>query len=216
MTAAAAETAVLVFARAPVPGEAKTRLIPALGAAGAASLAARFVRRSLRTAVAAGVGPVELACSPDAQQPFFVQCQRDFGVGATPQQGRDLGERMAEAARRHLAHRPVLLVGTDIPPLTPAHLRTAAAALATNDAVVIPAEDGGYVLLGLARWSPRLFERLPWGSAEVMASTRERLRELGWRWRELPALWDVDRPEDLARLAALGEDHAEDPLLPAP
>ncbi len=93
-----------------------------------------------------------------------------------------------------------LLIGTDCPALTGKHLRAAASALADHDAVLIPAEDGGYVLIGLTHAVPELFTDMPWGSAGVAAETRARLAHLGLRWRELDALWDVDRPEDLARL----------------
>jgi glycosyltransferase A (GT-A) superfamily protein (DUF2064 family) len=99
----------------------------------------------------------------------------------------------------------VLLIGTDCPALDVAALRAAAAALeAGDDAVLVPAEDGGYVLVGLARPVAALFDRIAWGSDRVMRESRERLRAAGLRWRELAPSWDVDRPEDLARLAASG------------
>jgi glycosyltransferase A (GT-A) superfamily protein (DUF2064 family) len=88
--------------------------------------------------------------------------------------------------------------------LRPAHLRRASRWLAGGaDAVLAPAEDGGYALIALRRVSPRLFADIDWGGPRVMAQTRERLAALGWRWRELPTLWDVDRPEDVARLRRL-------------
>jgi glycosyltransferase A (GT-A) superfamily protein (DUF2064 family) len=99
---------------------------------------------------------------------------------------------------------PLLLIGTDCPALSEAHLGAAATALHDgHDAVFIPAEDGGYVLVGLRRPQPRLFEGIAWGSDKVMAQTRERLVALGLRWTEPLVLWDVDRPEDLPRLAKL-------------
>ena len=105
---------------------------------------------------------------------------------------------LAEGLRRH---RAVILVGTDCPALRASDLRRAARALAEGCAAVIaPAEDGGYPLIGLRRVSPRLFEGIAWGGADVFARTAERLERLGWRWRRLRTLWDVDRPEDLARL----------------
>ena len=114
----------------------------------------------------------------------------------------DLGDRMHAAFRRALAGAPAaIVVGCDCPALTPDHLREAAAALAGGaDAVLAPAEDGGYVLIGLTRVTQRLFNGIRWGESTVMADTRDRLAALGWRWRELETLWDVDRPEDLARL----------------
>jgi len=96
----------------------------------------------------------------------------------------------------------VLAVGCDCPALTPQHLREASAALAAgHDAVLAPAEDGGYVLIGLARVHSSLFERIRWGGPDVLEDTRARFGALGWRCRELDTLWDIDRPEDLERLA---------------
>ena len=202
---AAARPAVAVFARAPVPGSAKTRLIPSLGAAGAARLQAAFIRRALGTATGAALGPVSLWCAPDCGHPCFAACRDEFGIALASQRGPDLGARMLHAFTELCATRPTLLIGTDCPALTAGALQAAAAALEQgDDAVFIPAEDGGYVLIGLARPVAALFRDIAWGSGEVMAASRERLRAAGLRWRELAPSWDVDRPEDLARLRASG------------
>jgi glycosyltransferase A (GT-A) superfamily protein (DUF2064 family) len=95
-------------------------------------------------------------------------------------------------------------VGSDCPSLGAADLLAAAASLATHDAVIQPAEDGGYVLVGMARPVPGLFEGIRWGEAGVMRETRARLRAAAATWREMPARWDVDRPEDYRRLVASG------------
>jgi glycosyltransferase A (GT-A) superfamily protein (DUF2064 family) len=94
---------------------------------------------------------------------------------------------------------PLLIVGTDCPVLTPAHLQQAADALQTHDAVLIPAEDGGYVLIGLRRPLPTVFEDITWSTPQVLMQTRERLLAAGASWQELPTLWDVDEPVDWAR-----------------
>jgi len=192
----------MVFARAPVPGEVKTRLIPALGEAGAAALHRRLVSRCLRAARDSRLGPVELWCAPGVDDAFFRECERRLGVSLRSQEGRDLGERMYGAFESALARsRRAILVGSDVPALSPRYLRDADRALAEGeDAVVGPAEDGGYVLIGLSRVDAELFRGIPWGRPEVLAETRGRVAALAWRLRELPALWDVDRPEDLARL----------------
>jgi rSAM/selenodomain-associated transferase 1 len=199
-----AGAAVIVFARAPQPGRAKTRLVPRLGQWGAARLQRRLVRRTLRVAQAARCGPVELHGTPRARQAFFVQCAREWGVALRAQRGRDLGQRMFHALARALrGRRAAILVGTDCAALQVRDLRLAARALAGGcDAVLSPAEDGGYPLIGLRRVSPRLFEDIPWGGGDVFARTAARLDRLGWRWRRLRTLWDVDRPEDLERLRA--------------
>jgi hypothetical protein len=195
---------VAVFAKAPVAGEVKTRLVPLLGAADAAELHATLVRHALATATGAALGPVSLWCMPDTGHPFFAACAARFGVALHAQRGGHLGERMARAFERLLATGPALLVGADCPCLGASDLRAAAASLATHDAVVQPAEDGGYVLVGLARPVAGLFEAIRWGEASVMVDTRARLRSAGATWREMPVRWDVDRPEDYRRLLASG------------
>jgi len=204
MTASAADTVcrVMVFARAPTPGEAKTRLIPALGKAGAAALHRRLVRHCLRAARESRLGPVELWCAPDTGDPFFRECERRLGASLHPQGEGDLGARMRRAFESALARaQRAMLVGSDIPALSAQYLRDAEQALARgDDAVIGPAEDGGYALIGLSRCDPELFRDIPWGGPEVLEETRRRLAVLSWRSSELPVLWDVDRPEDLERL----------------
>ena len=195
---------VAVFAKAPVPGEVKTRLVALLGARESAELHAALVRHALATARNSGVGPVSLWCMPDTGHPFFAACAAEFGVSLHEQRGGHLGERMARAFDRLLAAGPALLVGSDCPSLRAEDLRAAAGSLATHDAVIQPAEDGGYVLVGLARPVAGLFERIRWGESSVMRDTRVRLREAAATWREMPVRWDVDRPEDYRRLLASG------------
>lgn len=197
---------IAVFARAPQAGAAKTRLIPALGAVGAARLQRRLILHALAVAQAAAIGRVTLWGTPDDQQRFFRAVQRCCDVDLCGQSGLDLGERMAAAFAAQAG--PLLLIGSDCPALQPAHLVAAAKILLeerqhAKDAVFIPAEDGGYVLVGLRCPQPQLFAAIEWGSERVMAQTRQRLSGSGLRWGELPRLWDVDRPADLLRLATL-------------
>ena len=198
--------AVAVFSNAPVPGAAKTRLTPSLGPDGAATLQRDLTHKTLATAIAADIGPVSLWCAPDKSHSFFSECHVEFGVSLHEQHGADLGVRMLNAFRDLMAdHAKVVLIGTDCPVFQPNHLRNAATTLDDGcKAVFCPAEDGGYVLVGLTSAEPCLFSGMPWGTGEVMDETRARLRELGWRWRELDTLWDVDRPEDYERLRAMG------------
>lgn len=196
-----------VFAKAPVAGQVKTRLIPSLGAERAASLYAQLVHWTLRTAQHSAFSRVELWCAPDPDHAFFAECATRFEVSLYRQQGTDLGLRMGFALQNALRRAPIaMLIGSDCPALNCDDLRGAAEILAHgHDHLVLgPAHDGGYVLLGLRRFSWTLFRDLPWGSDRVLAHTRERLAQMHWRWRELPKQWDVDRPEDLPRLATIG------------
>jgi rSAM/selenodomain-associated transferase 1 len=195
------ETAVIIFARAPRPGTVKTRLIPLLGAEGAAALHARLVEQTLETARAAAFRRIELHGAPDVDDPFFRACAAHFAVALAAQADGDLGARMLAAFESVLATHPrALLLGSDCPALTARHLQQAERALRDGaDAVFVPCEDGGYALIGLKCVDAKLFEDIAWGSDRVMAETRVRLEQRGWTWRELETLWDVDRPEDYAR-----------------
>ena len=192
---------IVVFAKAPVAGFAKTRLIPALGAQGAADLALRLLVHTLQQARDADPGAVELCCAPTSQHPAFGALARE-GLTFTDQGDGDLGERMARAIERGLArYAKVLLIGTDAPMLDAALLRSAAGALDTHDAVFVPALDGGYVLVGLRRTVRSIFEDMPWSTPLVMQRTRERLAREGIVHAELAPLADIDEPADLRHLA---------------
>ena len=192
---------VIVFAKAPVAGFAKTRLIPALGARGAAALALRLLEHAMRQARLAGPAALELCCAPEAGHAAFSTWAGDAGVTLTGQGDGDLGQRMTRALERGLQQQPrVILIGTDAPGLDAAVLHSAAAALASHDAVFVPALDGGYVLVGLRKLLPTLFEGMTWSVPTVMQETRERLRRAGALSLELPALADIDVPADLVHL----------------
>ena len=181
---------IALFARYPTPGLAKTRLIPALGEVGATALHRKLVELTLAAVRASGL-PFELRVT-GASSDAFAGWLGD-SVPLVPQGEGDLGERLARVPA------PVLLIGSDCPDLTPWHLIDAATALATAPAVLGPAADGGYWLLGLARALPQCFEAMPWGTAAIAAETRVRLAGQGITRIELATLHDCDRPEDLAR-----------------
>lgn len=195
-------TRIVIFAKAPVAGQVKTRLIPALGAQGAAELARRMLGHTLAQALAAQLGPVELCVTAPAD-PAWRTAAVPPGVEWTDQGEGDLGVRMARAARRSLAaDHSVLLIGTDCPALDAGRLRDAAAALQHSDASLIPTADGGYVLLGLKRFHRRLFEDIAWSTPHVAQETRRRLTALGWTVQEAAPLHDIDEPADLRWLPA--------------
>jgi len=202
----AAAVTLQVFARSPVPGQVKTRLATAIGDIEAAAVYAGFVERTLATSVAARaagiVDRVELWASSDMEAPAFAGWRDRYGVELRSQSGADLGARMRHALASALAAGSrAILIGTDCPALDASYLARAVAALDDHAAVFGPAEDGGYVLVGLAR-DIDAFSSVPWSSADTMAATRVTLRGQRVRWQELPTLWDVDSPADLARWQA--------------
>jgi rSAM/selenodomain-associated transferase 1 len=204
---------IAILAKAPIVGFAKTRLIPALGAQGAAALQARLIERTAETATTASLGPVVLWCAPDETHELFHMMAERFGVTLARQPEGDLGRRMLAAVEA--AHGPVLVIGTDCPALTPERLHDASHMLRDHDAVVIPAEDGGYGLIGLRKPQPALFADMAWSTATVMAETRRRMTALGLQWRELPPIWDVDTPADFDRLKREGYGFLLTPAPPA-
>jgi rSAM/selenodomain-associated transferase 1 len=195
--------AIAVLAKAPLPGFAKTRLVSVLGQGGAAALQARLIERAAETALAAGTGPVALWVTPDESHEIFQALHKRGGIALDRQPDGDLGARMLAAIEA--ANGPVLVIGTDCPALTAEHLQNAAEILrGGTDVVIFPAEDGGYVLIGMRKPEPELFTDMSWSTAGVMAETRRRLTRLRLSSQEPVTLWDVDRPPDLDRLRAIG------------
>jgi uncharacterized protein len=191
---------ILVFCKAPIPGKVKTRLLPALSAKDAADLYKRLAYRMIDCSLKSNLAPIELYCYPDTCHEFFSQFP---GLDLLAQQGDDLGERMCEAARSSLAQNgvsQVLIIGADCPTLDQNYLELALDRLDCHDAVLGPAEDGGYGLIGLKTADPYLFSHVHWSTSEVCAQTSQRMNDLDYNWSLLPLLWDVDRPEDLERL----------------
>ncbi len=197
LAAALMATRILIFAKAPVPGQVKTRLIPAIGAEAAAILAGRMLQRTALEALDSEVGNVELCMDPPSGHPDWMG-QVPFDVIPTSQGQGDLGERLARAARRVLAAgERVILIGTDCPELDSERLAAAAAALESHDAVIHPAHDGGYALLGLGRFDDSLFTGIAWSTDAVAAQTIARIAALGWSLHVGETLHDIDVPADL-------------------
>lgn len=195
----------IVFAKAPVAGKAKTRLIPALGESAAAALHSRLVTHTLMTVTIAAHCPVQLWCTPDITDLFFAQCKNNFPITLHQQKGRDLGERMAHALNHNLQQGfNSIIIGTDCPALTATDFQQAFTLLQnSHDVVLAPAADGGYVLMGLKRFSPTLFLDIHWGTDQVLAMTRKKIKELRWPAAELGVFIDIDRPEDLVEAERL-------------
>jgi uncharacterized protein len=191
-------TRIVIFAKAPVPGRVKTRLIPALGEIGAARLAHKMLLDTAAQAVAAGLAVPELCVDPHPLDPDWHGFLPADQLRITAQGEGDLGERLARAARRvTLLGERVLLIGTDCPRLDARLLRSAAAELEGHDAVIHPTFDGGYALLGLQRFDPSLFSEIAWSTDAVARTTIGRLNLLGWRYHLGETLQDIDEPADL-------------------
>ncbi len=187
---------IVVFCKAPEPGQVKTRLASSVGEAEACRVHEALATRMISEAVASNLAPVELWCSPSTDHPFFER----FDVPRYLQQGADLGERMHCAIDGASGRADaVVLVGTDCPPIDRDYLDLALSSLESADAVLGPAEDGGYGLIGLRRPRLSLFSDMAWSTASVAAITVERFEQASLRYCCLPTIWDVDRPEDLRR-----------------
>jgi len=195
----------MIFCKAPIPGQVKTRLIPKLTAEQAAELHIELSIKTLQRATQNNLCPVQLWCSPTTVHAFFTASTATYPITLQQQQGIDLGERMHHAFCSALAdYSHALLMGCDCPSLTEQDLEQALTALnQENEVVLAPAEDGGYVLVGLNRPHPELFDSMPWGTARVLNQTRNRIEHYKLRHHELIEQWDLDTPKDLERYRAL-------------
>lgn len=196
---------IIILAKNPVPGQVKTRLIPVLGASGAAELQSKLIHQTLTTAITSQCGPVELWCSPTYQHSFFSDCCERYPITLHQQKGADLGKKMALAAQAGLSRsHAVIIIGTDCPTLHTDDLNAALKKLEQgNELCLKPAEDGGYVLVAMRRLIKSIFEDMPWGTRDVLAKTRHRLMMQSIKHAELDITWDLDRPGDYDRYCKL-------------
>ena len=193
----AVATRIMIFAKAPVPGSVKTRLIPMLGEEGAAKLAQQMLADTVAHARAAGLATPELSATPPPDNAAWAG-HLPSGVRLSDQGPGDLGQRLAAAAKRVIDDgERILMIGIDCPELDGERLAAAAARLESHDAIIHPARDGGYVLLGLSRTDPSLFNDIAWSSDTVAATTIARIKALGWSLFVGDTLCDIDEPADL-------------------
>jgi len=192
--------ALLVFAKAPIAGHAKTRLIPKLGSTGAANLHQNLVRHTLDNLVYPNYWDTLLWCAEDMEHDFFQQCSADYNLELFSQWGGDLGQRMYHAAKFCLKkYDSICIVGTDCPMLNSDNISQAFDALDYVDIGFNPAEDGGYVLISTNVIERKIFEGIDWGTSHVMAQSLEKAKQLNLETKRLDTLWDVDNPADLER-----------------
>ncbi len=203
------DTIILVFAKAPVAGSVNTRLIPDLGVQAATKLQEAFIHQRLHMLQQANLCAVTLMCAPDIHHECFVQCQQQYDVTLQQQTGDDLGERMFNGIEKLLrSYKYCIVIGTDAPALDAAQIASAIKTLredkGNNSYVVfVPAEDGGYVLIGMDKAHSFLFNNIRWGSDEVMQQSRETLQKNNVNFTELAECWDVDSLNDYQRHLAL-------------
>lgn len=202
------DTVILLFAKAPIEGSVNTRLIADIGVQAATLLQHDLIHQRLSMLTAAGLCTVRLLCSPDVSHPCFVQCQQQYGVELYEQRGDDLGERIADGIKSALTgFACCIVIGTDAPALDENMIRQAVDCLhAGSEIVFVPAEDGGYVLVGLRHACEFLFHDISWGSAQVMQQSRHALETRNIAYTELASSWDVDRLEDYRRYLRLQQE----------
>lgn len=195
------DAVLLIFCKAPIAGQVKTRLIPTLTAEQARELHIELTLTILQRVTQQPLCPVQLWCTPTIDHDFFIQAEHNYNLTRWQQQGDDLGMRMNNALCTALKnYKRALLIGCDCPSLTTQDLAIAIQVLNNKTTTVFaPAEDGGYVLIGLNRPQPELFIDMTWGNEQVMAKTRTRCQQHQIVYHELAMQWDVDTPVDLAR-----------------
>jgi rSAM/selenodomain-associated transferase 1 len=204
------DTVILLFAKAPLEGEVNTRLIPDIGVQAATKLQYDLIHRRLKMLDKADLCDVRLMCSPDVNDAFFQECQRQYHVTLHAQSEGDIGDRMLygiKAASQHYQY--CIVIGTDAPALAADEIQQAIEKLKQGISVVlVPAEDGGYVLIGMQQVYEALFKDINWGSEQVMAQTRSRLADENIIYSELTTCWDIDRVEDYRRYLQLKDGTA--------
>ena len=192
------DTLIIVFAREPLTGQVKTRLIPTLGKEGATELYRRLLDYTVDNVIAAALSPVNICITPESSTTYFTQmsCAEQFEISL--QTGHDLGARMYHAIASGLQqYSKVILIGTDCPFLRKDDFQQAIMSLDANDMVFSPAIDGGYVLIGAKKVIPEIFANIDWGTDRVMAQSRQALSDNDFCWRELSQQCDIDVKEDL-------------------
>jgi len=188
-------TCLMLFSRVPVLGKVKTRLVPALGAAGALALHETLLQEKIDLLQQQQVATPQLWLDENVEHSLLAECVLPIHI----QQGGDLGERMAHAMMTALQyHERALIIGTDCPDLDEDYLARALAALVEGERIVLgPALDGGYCLVGMNAPFVSIFEGISWGSSSVLQQSLSAMCDLGLNYHLLNALRDIDRPEDM-------------------
>jgi len=191
----------IVFAKPPVAGFAKTRLIPALGEHGAASLYGRLLKKTLDSVCHNNDWDVQLWLANNLMPDYISELKNKYAISAKYQQGHDLGERMFHAITNSLRHyKKVALIGTDCPAIDQHLISNTFAMLDEVDLVFSPAEDGGYVQIAARKIEKAVFDQVEWGSELVLSQTKVNIKQTTLSVAFTKTYWDVDTPQDLKRL----------------
>ncbi|MCK4834577.1 MAG: TIGR04282 family arsenosugar biosynthesis glycosyltransferase [Gammaproteobacteria bacterium] len=199
------DSVILLYAKAPVEGKVNTRLAADIGVPAATRLQYDLIHHRLSMLTKANLCDVHLMCAPSQQDENFIQCKKQYPITLLDQSGDCLGERMFNGVASALQrYRYCIVIGTDAPALDEVRVKQAIEALhAGTDVAIVPAEDGGYVLIAMQQAHRFLFQKISWGSAEVMSQTRDRLNENNVSYEEFASCWDIDRLEDYQRYLAI-------------
>jgi rSAM/selenodomain-associated transferase 1 len=205
------DTVILLFAKAPIAGSVNTRLIPDVGVQVATRLQVELIHQRLSILTHADLCSVELYCAPVMQHACFLQCEQQYSITLKQQVGKDLGQRMLNAAGAALKnYKYCMIIGTDAPALNSERIKQSIEELKAGMSVVfVPAEDGGYVLVGLQQAYDFLFKDISWGSAEVMQQSCDILLSNDIAFTELHSCWDIDRIEDYQRYLSFRESESK-------
>ncbi|OCH21877.1 TIGR04282 family arsenosugar biosynthesis glycosyltransferase [Aliivibrio logei] len=192
------ETKIIIMAKTPVAGMAKTRLIPSIGMENSGRLAKMLFRHTINEAISSDIGPIELCVTPSLNS----SCWKLFSIPPTVkwslQREGNLGERLTSVSRKATHdYSTYIIIGTDCPALTRDILQSAAHSLHNSDSCLVPVSDGGYSLLGLTKHHDSLFNHIPWSTNQVYALTEQRIKSLNWSVTKLKELHDIDIIDDL-------------------
>ena len=195
---------IIVFAKEPVLGKVKTRLARDIGEIAALQFHEEMLRQTMEMVCEYNLAAVELHVTGNPDHPLFQLLSLEFNVSVHEQKGKNLGEKMFFALEQSLGNSNYsVLIGTDCPIMGVDYLSNALTALVRGqDAVIGPAEDGGYVLIGTRKIKKDWFQGVLWGSSQVMQQSRSKMLASGAKLEELQTLWDVDKIDDLQRWQA--------------
>jgi len=199
------DTAIIVFCKAAVAGLVKTRLMPQLSAEQAVDVHIALTQRILSLLSKSQLCQVQLWCSPDTHHPFFIHCAQQYDVSLHMQQGQDLGERMHHAISAALENSSkVLLIGCDCPSLMVEDFKFAINALQNNNDIVLsPAEDGGYVMVGMTKPHHEILLNMTWGHDKVLSTSIQRAKQSGLNLIQTRQHWDIDTFVDWQRFTQM-------------